>query len=104
APRTAGATTGTGAGELRLPPRSDGNGRTRAAARVASTPVLSSDESAALRDRLVGEIASLQSGESATTWAQAALAAKNRLSAEDAKLLEEVFEKRLSKTLPAESR
>src|SRR5439155_17207950 len=30
-------------GEL-LPPRSDGNGRTRAAARAASPPVLSSDE------------------------------------------------------------
>src|SRR5207249_1505046 len=28
-------------GELRLPPRSDGNGRTRAAARAANTPVLS---------------------------------------------------------------
>jgi ERF superfamily len=34
-------------GELRLPPRSDGNGRTRAAVRAARTPVLSSDESAA---------------------------------------------------------
>src|SRR5207247_1506481 len=28
-------------GELRLPPRSDGNGRTHAAAKAASTPVLS---------------------------------------------------------------
>jgi ERF superfamily len=90
-------------GDLRLPPRSDGNGRTRAAAKAASTPVLSSDESAALRDRLLGEIASLQSGESSTNWAQGALAAKNRLSAEDAKLLEEAFEKRLSELLPSES-
>src|SRR5262249_53827786 len=44
-----------------VPPRRDGNGRTRAAARAASAPVLSSDESAALRDRLLGEIAGLQS-------------------------------------------
>src|SRR5262249_45933382 len=58
--------------ELRLPPRSDGNGRTRAAARAASTPVLSSDESAALRDRLLGEIEDLQSQESTTNWAQEA--------------------------------
>src|SRR5262249_22168519 len=103
APPTTAARTGTGSGELLPPPRSDGNGRTRAAARAASTPVLSSDESAALRDRLVGEIASLESGESATNWAQRALAAKNRLSAEDAKLLEEAFEKRLSEFLPSES-
>jgi hypothetical protein len=93
-PPTAAARTGTGSGELRLLPRSDGNGRTRAAARAASAPVLSSDESAALRDRLLGEIAGLQSQESAVNWAQRALAAKNRLSAEDAKLLEEAFEKR----------
>src|SRR5881398_1826237 len=55
---TSAARTGTGSGELLPPPRSDGNGRTRAAARPASTPVLSSDESAALRDRLLGEIVS----------------------------------------------
>jgi hypothetical protein len=103
APPTTAARTGTESGELRLPPRSDGNGRTRAAARAASTPVLSSDESAGLRDRLLGEIASLESGESATNWAQGALAAKNRLNAEDAKLLEEAFEKRLSELLPSES-
>jgi ERF superfamily len=115
APPTTTARTGTGSviergaspieprGELRLPPRSDGDGRTRAAAKAASAPVLSSDESAALRDRLLGEIAGLQSHESATNWAQGALAAKNRLTAEDAKLLEEAFEKRLSGLLPSES-
>src|SRR6516165_7700729 len=101
APPTSSARTGTGSGELLPPPRSDGNGRTRAAARPASTPFLSSDESAALRDRLLGEIAGLQSGESATNWAQGALAAKNQLTASD--LLEESFEKRLSALLPSES-
>ena len=94
APPTTVARTGPGSGELRLPPRSDGSGRARAAARAASTPVLSSDESAAQRDRLLGEITGLQSQESAANWAQKALAAKNRLSAEDAKLLEEAFENR----------
>jgi hypothetical protein len=103
APPTTAARTGAGSGELRFPPPSDGNGRTRAAARAASAPFLSSDESAALRDRLLGEIAGLQSQESATNWAQGALAAKNRLSAGDAKLLEEAFEKRLSELLPSES-
>jgi hypothetical protein len=99
---TTAASTGTELGELRPPPRSDGNGRTRGAARAASTPVLSSDESAALRDRLLGEIRDLHSQESATNWARGALAAKNRLIAEDAKLLEEVFEKWLSELLPSE--
>jgi ERF superfamily len=80
---------------LRLPSRGQ-NGR-------RGSPVLSSDESAALRNRLLGEIAGLQSQESATNWAQGALAAKNRLRAEDAKVLEEAFEKRLSKLLPSES-
>jgi ERF superfamily len=97
------AKTGMESGELRLPSPGDGNGRTRAAARAASTPVLSFDESAALRDRLLGEIAGLQSQESAANWAQRALPAKNRLSAEDAKLLEEAFEKRLFEFLPSES-
>ena len=103
APPTSAARTGTGSGELLPPPRSHGNGRTRAAARPTSTPFLSSDESAALRDRLLGEIAVLQSQESATNWAQGALAAKNQLTASDAKLLEEAFEKRLSELLPSES-
>jgi ERF superfamily len=89
--------------DLRLPSRSHGNGRLRGAERTLSTPVLSSDESAALRDRLLGEIAGVRSQESATNWAQGALAAKNRLSAEDAKLLEAAFEKRLSELLPSES-
>src|SRR5262249_54435266 len=100
---TSAARTGTGSGELRLPPSSDGNGRTSAAARVGNRPILSSAESVALRDRLLGEIAGLQSQESATNWAQGALAAKNRLGAEDAKVLEAAFEKRLSELLPSES-
>src|SRR5262245_10899320 len=89
--------------DLRLPSRSHGNGRLRGAERTLSAPVLSSDESAALRDRLLGEIAGLQSQERATNWAQGALAAKNRLTAEDAKVLEEAFEKRLSELLPSGS-
>src|SRR4030095_11679181 len=50
---------------LRLPSRSHGNGRLRGAEWTCSAPVLSSDESAALQDRLLGEIAGLQSQESA---------------------------------------
>ena len=79
-----------------LPPRSLGNARGRQSLKAASAPVLSPDESAALRDRLVGELAELQSSESATTWARGALAAKNRLVVDDAKRLEDAFAQRLS--------
>jgi hypothetical protein len=85
-----GSTTG-----LRFPPRSRGNGRARHGINATGVAGLSADESAALRDRLLGELAGLQSQESATSWAQGALTAKNRLTADDAKLVEEAFERRL---------
>jgi len=84
APPMTAARTGVGSGEMLPPPHSDGNGRTRAA----------------LRDRLLGEIAGLQSVESVTNWAQGALAAKNQLTASDAKVLEEAL---LSELLPSEN-
>jgi hypothetical protein len=76
------------AGGLQLPPRSRGNGR---AAKPVSPPVLSPGQSAALRDRLLGEIATLPSEDGATDWAQRALAAKIQLTAADARLLEVAF-------------
>jgi ERF superfamily len=90
-------------GGLHLPPHSRGNGRARGAAKPVSPPVLSPDQSAALRDRLLGEIATLPSEDSATDWAQQALPAKNQLTAADARLLEVAFELRLSALLPSES-
>jgi ERF superfamily len=87
-------------GGLVFPPRGHGNGRARQAVKPASAPVLSPDESGALRDRLVAEIAGLQSQESATDWALGALAARNRLTTADAKLLEEAFERRLTALSP----
>jgi hypothetical protein len=86
-------------GGLRVPGRTQGNGQARGSARAVSTPALSSAESEALRDRLLGEIADLQSEDSATRWAREALPAKNRLTVADAKLLEDAFERRLSDLL-----
>jgi ERF superfamily protein len=104
-PLTTGVGATKAAGEFSANPtsRRPGTGRLREAQRTFSASVLSSDESAALRDRLLGEIVGLQSQGSTTTWAQGALAAKNRLTAEDAKVLEKAFEKRLSELLPSES-
>jgi hypothetical protein len=91
-----GPATGPSLSGAQVSPQTPGNGKMRGAAKPASAPVLSLDESAALRDRLLGEIASLQSQEGATTWAREALAAKNKLTAADAKLLEDAFEQKLA--------
>jgi ERF superfamily len=77
-------------------PPPPGNGKMRPAAKPACVPVLPPDESAVLRERLLGEIAALQSQESATSWARKALSAKNKLTAADAKALENAFEQRLA--------
>jgi ERF superfamily len=64
-PATGRGTDGP-AGGLQLPARSHGNGARRGA-KPSSPPVLSSAQSAALRDRLLVEIAALPSEDSATT-------------------------------------
>src|SRR5262249_2474113 len=91
------------AGGLEPPPSSYGNGRARGAAKPSSLPVLSPDQSAVLRDRLLKEIAALPSEDNAADWAQRALGAKNQLTAADARLLQVAFELRLSALLPSES-
>jgi hypothetical protein len=58
--------------------------------------VLDTDHSAALRDKLLAEVAELTSAEFAVTWATRALPAKNSLIAADAKVLEDAFEQKLS--------
>jgi len=81
----------------RFPPpsRESGNGRLRSTKSNAAA-VLDAGESAALRDKLLAEIASLTSADLAVTWAARALPAKNSLIAADAKLLEDAFEQKLS--------
>jgi hypothetical protein len=76
--------------------RDSGNGRMRAATRTGCTVVLDVAQSAMLRDKLLGEVASLTSAELAVSWATQVLPAKNRLVAADAKLVENSFEQKLS--------
>jgi hypothetical protein len=83
-------------GGLQLPRPTRGNGRIRGGAKTASPTVLLTDESAAVRDRLLSEISGLASQHSATIWAGEALPAKNTLTAADAKLVEDAFEWKLS--------
>jgi hypothetical protein len=60
------------------------------------------DQSASLRDRLLGEVSDLQSAENAASWARDGITAKNSLAAADAKLVEEAFKLRLAEFLQSE--
>ena len=79
-----------------LSSRHPGNGRQLGATKRKTVELLDPKRSAALRDQLLAEVANLASAELAVTWAYGALTAKNTLVADDAKLLEEAFEQRLS--------
>ena len=57
--------------------------------------VLATDESEALRGRLVAELADLKSADEAADWVQKSLPAKNTLTSADATLVEAAFERGL---------
>jgi hypothetical protein len=61
----------------------------------SSVPTLNSEASAAMRDRLVAEIAGLGSVDVAVEWARGSIAAKNTLTAEDAGAVESAFRYRM---------
>jgi ERF superfamily len=82
-------------GRFRPPPRGSGNGQPRST-NSNTAAVLDAGQSAALRDTLLAEVASLASADSAVTWAARTLPAKNSLVAGDAKTLEDAFEQKLS--------
>ena len=83
-------------------PRTADNGRIRRVAMGQAAP-LDSEQSAALRDRLLTEVSNIASADFAASWAQAALPAKNGLEAADAKLVEDAFELRLSELSSSEA-
>jgi hypothetical protein len=88
-------------GRPTIPPRRPGNGRIRSAAPGAGA-LLDPEQSAELRERLLIEISNIASVDLAASWAHAALTAKNRLAASDAKLVEDAFELRLSELSSSE--
>jgi hypothetical protein len=63
-----------------------------ASARALLTP----EQSAILRERLLEELVGIGSADEAAAWAQRSLPAKNTLTAADAKIVEERFQARLS--------
>jgi hypothetical protein len=88
------------AGVPSTPTRHSGNGGTpvrrgRISAPAARHPVLPQHDSARLRDALLADIAAL-SPQAAASWASQMLASKNRLTAEDARMVEQAFEARFA--------
>src|SRR5215813_13172051 len=88
-------------GQPRVPPRKPGNGQRRNSMHGERPAPLVSEQSAVLREKLLGELGTITSADFAAIWAQEALAAKNSLTAADAKLVEDAFEHRLSELAPA---
>jgi hypothetical protein len=90
------------------PPRSDRSQSTGDAAVAARArdgaklrvpsggPILTSDQSAILRERLLAQLIAIHSSDEAALWARQNLSAKNRLTADDARIVEEEFQTRLS--------
>ena len=91
------------------PPRSDhrsqstgdaavgASARERAKLRETSGgPVLTSDQSAILRERLLAQVVAIHSTDEAALWARQNLSAKNTLTTGDARIVEEEFQARLS--------
>jgi hypothetical protein len=83
-------------------PRTPGNGHARGMKGEARM-ILAPEPSAALREKLLTELGNLTSADLAADWARGALSAKNNLTRADARLLEEAFERRLSKLPLAEA-
>ena len=70
---------------------------------VPREPALDPEASAELRDRLLGELDELASGDDAALWAHRSLPGKYRLIAADADRVEQVFQAKLTAVaLPAE--
>jgi ERF superfamily len=82
---------GHAAATLSIPPNGKGSPRKP---RV-SVPILNAEASAAMRNRLVAEIARLSSANVAVEWARGSIAAKNTLTAEDAGAVETAFRHRM---------
>jgi hypothetical protein len=88
-------------GEPRVPPRKPGNGQRRNSMHGERPAPLEPEQSAALREKLLTELGTITSADLAPAWAREALTAKNSLTAADAKLLEDAFERRLSELAPS---
>ena len=63
--------------------------------RAQTKPILGTEASAQLRDRLLSELTAVGSGDDAAKWAHGILAEKNKLNAADAQIVEDSFRAKL---------
>jgi hypothetical protein len=83
--------------QSRMPARTPGDGHSRGgSAKLERAVILDPEQSAALREKLLTQLGNIISADLAAAWAREALSAKNSLTATDAKLVEDAFERRLS--------
>src|SRR5262249_48749013 len=80
-----------------------GNGRPRGNRKGELPVTLDPNQSAALREKLLTELGNITSADLGAAWAREALTAKNSLTATDAKLVEDAFERRLSELPSSEA-
>jgi hypothetical protein len=83
--------------QSRVRPQTPGNGYGRGGRKAETQVTLDPERSAALREKLLMEVGNIASADLASAWAREALTAKNSLTTTDAKLVEDAFERRLSK-------
>jgi hypothetical protein len=89
--------------QSRMPPRTPGDGHARHGRKGGVPITLDPEQSAASREKLLTELGNITSADLAAAWAREALTAKNRLTATDAKLVEDAFERRLSELPSSEA-
>jgi hypothetical protein len=90
-------------GRCQMPPRTQGNGHGRSGRKGEIPATLDPEQSAAVREKLLIEIGNITSADLAAAWAREALTAKNSLTATDAKLVEDAFERRLAELPSSEA-
>jgi ERF superfamily len=79
------------------------NGRGRGGTKSETRVILDPAQSTKLRDKLLIEVENIASADVAATWAGEALVAKNSLTASDAKVVEDAFERKLSQMALSDS-
>jgi ERF superfamily len=83
--------------QSRMRTRTPGDGHARSgSAKWERAVIFDPEQSAALREKLLTQLGNITSADLAAAWAREALTAKNSLTAADAKLVEDAFERRLS--------
>jgi hypothetical protein len=84
-------------------PRETGNRRVRGSTKSETRVILDPAQSVQLRDKLLIEVKNIASADLAAIWAGEALAVKNSLTAADAQLVDNAFERRLSELPSSDS-